>query len=103
MFNVTFEIVTPEYGDCEESGFAAQGVTLREAIDSLFETRTSQVDGIAFGDCDHRSARIGNGMEFLSGAYESRTFHFPPHTTDSSFARIMRLIDGRAGFKLTRG
>lgn len=106
LFSVTFEIVTPEsaeHGDCEESGFVARNVGLRHAVDYLFATRTSHVDGIEFGNCDDRSVSIGNGMEFRTGARESRTLHFPPHMSDSTRGRILQLVDGRAGFTLTRG
>ena len=105
-FNVTYEIVTPESserGDCAEQGFALKDAGLRDAIDSLFETRTSRVDGIAFGEADYGSARIGNGVESETGAYESRTLHMPPHVTDSSRGRILRLLGSRAGFTLRRG
>lgn len=105
-FNVTYELVAPEsseLGDCAEQGFALKDAGLRDAIDSLFETRTSRVDGIAFGEADYGSARIGNGMEFETGANETRTLHMPQHVTGSSRGRVLRLIDSRAGFTLCRG
>lgn len=105
-FNVTYEIVTPESaerGDCAEQGFALEDAGLRDAIDSLFETRTSRVGGVAFGEVDDRSARIGNGMEFETGAHETRTLHMPQPVTDSSRGRVSRLLDSRAGFTLRRG
>ena len=105
-FNVTYAIVTPESaerGDCAEQGFALEDAGLRDAIDSLFKTRTSRVDGIAFGEADYGSARIGNGMEFETGANETRTLHMPQRVTDSSRGRILRLIGNRAGFPLTLG
>lgn len=101
-FSVTYEIVTlesSEHGDASERGFICQDVTLREAIAALFETRTSQVDGpmaIEPNDSVHSRARwitVYNGMEYLTGAHESRSLHFQG-VTPASAARIVRLVRG---------
>ena len=100
-FSVTYEIVTPEsaeQGDASERGFICRDVTLREAIAALFETRTSQVDGIQAiepNDSDHTRARwitVYNGAEYLTGAHESRSLHFQG-VTPASAARIVRLVE----------
>ena len=100
MFNVTYEIVTEESaenGDCEDSGFILQGASLREAIAAVLETRTSHVSGRdaiepSESGNSFRWLTIYNGMEYLSGAYESRALHIPEHITDASRGRILRLV-----------
>lgn len=100
-FSVTFEIVTPESaedGEAESLGFIGQNMPLREAIESLFETRTSAVDGIAYREandsdaCRARWFSVGNGMEFETGATESRSIHFPETMTPASRARLCALL-----------
>jgi hypothetical protein len=102
MWSVTFEIVTPEsaeQGDAESRGYIAQDVTLRDAIDSLFETRTSRVSGVECiepNDSQHSAARwitVYNGMEFETGAHESRSLHFPNCITAASRVRLVRLLE----------
>jgi len=100
-FDITYEIVTQEsaeHGDVDDQGYIAQGLTLREAIDTLFETRTSRCSGV---ECiepscsdikDTRWFTVRNGMEYETGAYESRSLHMPDHVTGSSRHRIARLI-----------
>lgn len=98
-FNVTYDIVTPESaeeGDVEERGFIDKDMTLRDAIDKVMETRTSHVD------CRHcieaneshapRWITVYNGMEYETGANESRSLHIPDHVTDSSRKRIAKLM-----------
>jgi hypothetical protein len=96
LFNITYDIVTPESAECgeiEESGFVIEHATLRDAIKALFGTRTNQVDGI---ECIENNLpyglRVINGMEFLTGATESRTMHFPSNITMHSAFRIARLL-----------
>jgi len=99
-FNVTYDIVTPEsaeYGDCEESGFIDCNMTLRDAIDTLVSTRTNRVDGVTGVDTsesgrDFRWITVYNGMEYETGAQESRSLHIPDHITPASRARILRLV-----------
>jgi hypothetical protein len=100
-FNVTYEIMTEEsaeHGDADERGFIAEGVNLRDAIASVRQTRTCHVDGVLAiepseypGD-SFRWITISNGMEYLTGAYESRSLHIPDQATNASRRRILRLV-----------
>lgn len=100
IFNVTYDIVTPESaedGDTAESGFIAESVTLRDAIQDLHRTRTSRVDGVTGVECDSshggpRCVTITNGTEFETGAVESRAIHIPRTVTAASARRIARLL-----------
>lgn len=101
LFNVTYEIVTPEsaeQGDAAESGFIAKGCTLREAIQYVRETRTNRVSGVECVECDESPVRdprwitVSNGMEFETGAYESRSLHLPDTLTAASRCRVARLL-----------
>lgn len=101
MFDVTYEIVTPEsaeHGDAEERGYIGFNLGLREAIDEVLQTRTSLVDGVVaveFSDSNVADARwltVINGPEFETDAYESRSIHFPENLTASTKRRIMRLV-----------
>ena len=103
-FNVTYDIVTPEsaeHGDYDEIGYIANAVSLREAIDLLFETRTCECDGVASIEpscsmiSEARWLNVVNGMEFLTGAVEARALHFPEEITGSSRKRIMVLCGVR--------
>ena len=100
MFNVTYEIVTPESaeeGDAEERGFICEGFSLRDAMTLLHETRTSLVDGVESIDCDSypcdcpRWITVTNGMEYETGAHESRSLHIPAALTEATARRIARL------------
>ena len=97
-FTVTREIVTPESaaeGCCDESeSWCESGLDLRSALIELRETRTAHVDGINAIESNDSSVTIVNGMEFLTGAHESRTLHFPASITPFSANRIARLIKG---------
>ena len=94
-FNVTYEIVTQESaenGDTDESGFICKGAKLRDAISEFTGTRTNAVDsGNGLEDTGDWLAHY-NGMEFETGAYETRHFHFPRNITQSSRNRIVRLL-----------
>lgn len=101
MFDVTYQIVTPEsaeHGDVEERGFIIENVSLREAIDYLFQTRTSRCDGITAIEADEwpvtdpRWITVYNGMEYETGDYESRSIHMPDNITPSSARRIAKLL-----------
>lgn len=104
LFSVTYQIVTPEsaeQGEADESGFMLQDVSLREALDCLCETRTSAVDGVECIECDEcpvRSPRwvtVINGMEYETGAQESRSLHMSAHLTAATRRRIARLAGVR--------
>jgi hypothetical protein len=103
MFNVTYEIVTEESasdGDSAESGFIAKNVPLRSAFDYVTQSRTSENSGVfcvESSDSNNRHARwvtVGFGMEYLTGACESRSLHFPEKLTPSTRGRITRLLRG---------
>ncbi len=103
-FNVTYEIVTPEsaeIGDSDESGFIGEGMTLRDAIEALHDTRTSGCNGVESIECDEMPVRdprwvtVINGMEFDTGAQESRSLHLPPELTPSTRRRIARMAGAR--------
>ena len=95
-FNVTYDIVTPEsaeYGDYAESGFIAESLSLREALEAVKETRTSLVDGATIELCNSGAGyclTVTNGMEFQTGANETRTLHMS--CTRSTARRIARLV-----------
>ena len=103
-FDVTYDIVTPESaeaGDVEESGFIDTGLCLRDAIRLVCATRTNEVDGVQSIECDEwpmRSPRwvtVTNGMEFRTGAQESRYLHMPESLAPSTRRRIARLVGAR--------
>ena len=100
-FNILYDIVTvesAEHGDTAENGFIAEDVSLRAALDYLFETRTGHVSGVTaiaaneWPVTDPRWITVNNGMEYLTGDYESRAMHFPDYVTPASRCRIARLI-----------
>ncbi len=104
LFSVTYEIVTQESaadGDFEESGFICEGFSLRDAIVLVNGTRTSRVDGVECVECDSlpctapRWITVLNGMEYETGAQESRSFHIPDNVTPSTARRIARLMGAR--------
>ena len=103
-FAVTYEITTPEsaeHGDAEERGYVCEDSDLRSALRDLHETRTSRVDGVECIDCDSypttapRWITVCNGMEFLTGANESRSLHLPAGITPASARRVARLAGAR--------
>ena len=102
-FTVTYEIVTPEsteLGDYLELGCVKTGVPVREPLEEVWSTRTSQVDGILCVEADNsewteaRWVTVHNGMEYLTGAYESRSIHFPAHLTGATRKRLVRVVRG---------
>lgn len=99
-FSVTFEIMTPESsecGDAEERGFVIEDANLRDAVEELYRTRTSQVDGVESIQTDSlpcirpRWITVTNGTEYITGAHESRALHIPDTVTTASARRIARL------------
>lgn len=95
-FNVTYDIVTPEsaeHGDYAESGFIGESMSLRDAVAAVQETRTSHVDGRNVELCNAGlgyAIRVDNGMEFETGASETRALHLP--TSRATARRIARLV-----------
>ena len=99
LFNVTYGIVTSEsaeLGDYAESGFLSRNVALRDAIAEVQETRTNQCGGVECVECDSSPAiaprwiTVTNGLEFMTGAQESRSLHIPASVTPSTARRIAR-------------
>ena len=93
-FHVTYQIVTEEsaeQGEAAESGFIDKDLGLRVAVDAVFRTRTLFVGGYST-IYDDRTLTVDNGMEFLTGAYESRSLHRDRGVTDTSWARLCRLL-----------
>lgn len=100
-WDVTYEIITPESaeeGDAEESGFIREKCTLREAVATVFETRTSHCDTVMAIETDSspfagaRWVTVYNGKEYLTGAYENRSLHIPARVTQASRVRLARLL-----------
>jgi hypothetical protein len=106
LFNVTYDIVTPEsaeQGDYDECGFIAEGISLRDAIALVAETRTNRVSGVESIECDSSSGpprwvTVFNGMEYETGACESRSLHIPPSVSPATACRIARLL-GAHGYR----
>ena len=103
-FSVTYEIVTQEsaeHGDAEERGYICEDSDLRSALTELHETRTSLVGGVECVECDSypttapRWITVQNGMEYETGAQESRSLHLPAGITPASARRIARLVGAR--------
>jgi hypothetical protein len=103
LFDVTYEIVTPEsteHGDAAERGFVERKVCFRHAIESVRMTRTSRCGGV---ECiepsesghEFRWITVYNGTEYETGAHESRSLHIPDCVTDASRVRIARLLGCR--------
>jgi hypothetical protein len=100
-FAVTYEVWSAEdseLGATDEKGFELEDGSLREAIDAVTSTRTSAVDGV---ECiepscsvitEARWITITNGMEYETGARESRSLHIPDSVTGASRKRIARLL-----------
>jgi hypothetical protein len=104
IFSVTYEIITEESacdGDAEERGFIEEGVGLRDAIAAVRDTRTCHVGGVECvepSDSNVANARwitVCNSMEYLTGAQESRSIHFPDSLTSATRVRIARLLGVR--------
>jgi hypothetical protein len=103
-FSVTYDIVTEESaanGDYDESGFIAENVSLRDAVALAHGTRTNAVDGGTYIECDESPVRtplcvtVYNGMEYETGAQESRSLHMPGNLTAATRRRIARLMGAR--------
>ena len=84
-------------GEHDEAGEIGEFADLRDAIDAVACTRTNAVSGCAISASDSPVTAgswltVDNGMEFETGAYESRTLHFPDHVTRASRARVLKLL-----------
>lgn len=96
MFHVTYEIITDESaeaGDVAESGFEAEGITLREAYDILRWTG---------GYCEASDSSFCLGpYSWLSfycepdpytGETKNYALHFPRNLTNATRRRIAKLF-----------
>ena len=101
-FMVSYDIVSAESvmeGDVSEEGIVARGLTLREAVQSVQESRTSRNPGIMAVECDSYPAlrpewiMVMFGSEYETGDTESRYLHIPPHVTAASRRRIAHLLN----------
>lgn len=100
MFSVTYEIITPESaedGDAAESGYVAEGVSLREAIDLVTATDSCHCAQESI-QCDEypvtspRWITVNNSADYLTVTAENRSLHIPGHITPASRVRIARLL-----------
>lgn len=103
-FDVTAEIVTPESaadGDAADRYYVTKGATLRDAVAFVRATRTNAVEAAEVAECNEwpmvapRWITIHNGLEYLTGATESRSLHLPDSLTPSTRRRIARLLGVR--------
>ena len=100
-FMVSYDIVSAESaseGDVAEEGTVGRGLTLREAVQLVQESRTSRNPGIMAVECDSYPAlrpqwiMVMFGSEYETGDTESRYLHIPPHVTTASRRRIAHLL-----------
>lgn len=102
-FSVTYEIY-PASTDNEEfyysdgnSGFIAQNVSLRDAIDYVNQTRSSHCSQQCIEANDSRIDNaewftVYNSMDWDDGRTENRSLHIPDSVTGASRRRIARLL-----------
>lgn len=98
-FAVTYDIVTQESserGDIAEAGFVSKGETLRDAIKLLCSSRTAHCDSGNGLEVSDSWASYYHGMEYCTGAHESRALHWPNTITAASRARVIRAIEKHA-------
>jgi hypothetical protein len=95
MFNVTYESITPEsaeHGDFANSGFIAQGVGLRDAIEYLGYGG----DGVEANEYPVTAPRwitaYRTDENYQTGAIENRSLHFPESMTAASRRRVCKLL-----------
>ena len=100
-FMVSYDITSVESaseGDVAEEGIVGRGLTLREAVELVQESRTSRNPGIMAVECDSYPAlrpewiMVMFGSEYETGDTESRYLHIPPHVTTASRRRIARIL-----------
>lgn len=94
MFSITYEIITPESaenGDCEETGFEAENLTLREAFDMLRWIG---------GNCEPSDSSLSPYSwlsfycepDFVTGETKNYALHWPRNLTYSTRHRIARMF-----------
>lgn len=93
LFDITFETITPEsaeHGECADSGFYMEKVTLREAWEFLLWQ----------GHCEESDSYTANARWltfygepcFTTGAQVNYSIHFPEKLSQHSRLRIARLF-----------
>lgn len=93
LFDITFETITPEsaeHGECADSGFYMEKVTLREAWEFLLWQ----------GHCEESDSYTANARWltfygepcFTTGAQVNYSLHFPEKLSQHSRLRIARLF-----------
>ena len=94
-FNVTFERITPEsagHGDLESTGFLAESVGLREAIE-LANIGHAEPDSSPLSlSCPPRWIKFYGDMNPRDGSNTNHAIHFPHNTTPASAMRLARLL-----------
>jgi hypothetical protein len=96
-FSITFETVTPEsaaLGEVEDAGFREEGITLREARDSLrFEGHAVEADCWPVSQQrPPRSLTFAASENYRTGACTRLSLHLDPRTTAASRMRLTRLF-----------
>jgi hypothetical protein len=98
LFSVTYETITPESaedGDTADSGFVAQGVGLREAIDALGQGEGG-CEASEYPVTDPRWLTMYDANRdrayWEEGETVSRSLHFPDSMTAASRVRVCRLL-----------
>lgn len=94
LYDVTFEIITPEsaeYGEAESRGFVAEDTSLRNAIDDL--GCGDLIEASEYPVCDPRWITAYNVNEdYTRNETENRSLHFPDNMTPASKIRVCRLL-----------
>jgi hypothetical protein len=101
MFNITYEIVTPEsaeHGDAEERGFHLEDISFGEAMGELdnlgLRGAHCEADSCPLSiDCPPRYFYFTEGTEnYETGAFTYYALHLPRHVTPASRMRLARLL-----------
>ena len=98
-FSVSFDIVTAESaenGDTAESGYILESCPLADAVTAVKATDSTTIDGYTV-HANESNGRVQwvvvhNGMDWMTGEYESRYLHIPATVTAASSRRIARLL-----------
>lgn len=99
-FSVTYEKWDDdalEAGDTDDRGYIAKDLPLREAVETVCETDSSQCEqtGIEANECPIRAPRwitVTNSADWIEGIAEIRSLHIPDHVTGATRRRIARLF-----------
>lgn len=96
-FDVTYERANEReatQGGTARHGYQERGLTLREAVACVLLAPAASADsrGTYPSDSDHRAARWLNAEYREHGDTLTLAVHFPPATTPSSRARLVRVL-----------